>query len=47
VILSAIASGANSVQLIAITVSVIVGDSFCMGLGDYLSAKAENDRIKR
>lgn len=41
-----IASGTSPYAIFAIGVSVIVGDGIGMGLGDYLSAKAEKQYIK-
>ena len=41
VILGGIASGTSPIHILAIGVSVLVGDGIGMGLGDYLSAKAE------
>jgi hypothetical protein len=40
VIIGGIASGTLPRQIIAICLSVIIGDGIGMGLGDYLSAKA-------
>jgi hypothetical protein len=46
VILGGIASGTNPIHILAIGVSVMIGDGIGMGLGDYLSAKAEKEFIK-
>ncbi len=45
VIIGGIASGSSPRQIIAIGLSVVVGDGIGMGLGDYLSAKAEKQFI--
>jgi hypothetical protein len=41
IILGGIASGSSPSHILAIGMSVLVGDGLGMGLGDYLSAKAE------
>lgn len=41
VILGGIAAGASPSHILAIGISVLIGDGLGMGLGDYLSAKAE------
>ena len=46
VIIGGIASGTLPSVIFAIGISVIVGDGIGMGLGDYLSAKAEKQFIK-
>jgi len=40
VIIGGIASGTVPGQIIAISMSVVIGDGIGMGLGDYLSAKS-------
>lgn len=40
VILGGIAAGAPPTHILAIGISVLIGDGLGMGLGDYLSAKA-------
>lgn len=40
VILGGIAAGAPPSHILAIGISVLIGDGLGMGLGDYLSAKA-------
>ncbi len=46
VIIGGIASGTLPGQIIAISMSVVIGDGIGMGLGDYLSAKSEKQFIK-
>lgn len=46
VILSAFSSGVSASRILALTISICVGDAIGMGLGDYLSAKSEIDFIK-
>jgi hypothetical protein len=46
VILGGIASGTTPYHILTIALSVIFGDGLGMGLGDYLSAKSENEFIK-
>ncbi len=46
VILSGIASSTSPSHILAIAVSVLIGDGIGMGLGDYLSAKSEKEFIK-
>jgi VIT1/CCC1 family predicted Fe2+/Mn2+ transporter len=46
VILGGIAAGAEPTHILAIGISVLIGDGLGMGLGDYLSAKAEKEFIK-
>ncbi len=41
VILGGIASGTTSIHILAIGLSVLIGDGIGMGLGDYLSVKSE------
>ena len=45
VIIGGIASGASPSQILAFALSVVIGDGVGMGLGDYLSAKAEKQFI--
>ena len=45
VIIGGIAAGASAASILAIGISVMVGDGLGMGLGDYLSAKAEKEFI--
>lgn len=45
VIIGGIASGTAPSMIISIGLSVIIGDGIGMGLGDYLSAKAEKQFI--
>lgn len=45
VIIAAIASNSSPGTVLAIGISVMVGDGLGMGLGDYLSAKAEKEFI--
>lgn len=45
VIIGGIASGAHPSAILAIGISVMIGDGLGMGLGDYLSAKAEKEFI--
>ena len=45
VILGGIAGRALPHNMMAIGVSVMIGDGLGMGLGDYLSAKSEKDFI--
>jgi hypothetical protein len=45
VILGGIAGRALPHKIMAIGVSVMIGDGLGMGLGDYLSAKSEKDFI--
>ena len=40
------ASGTTSAKIVAFCAAAIVGDGIGMGLGDYLSAKAEIEYIK-
>lgn len=40
VIIGGIASGSLPIEILAIGLSVIIGDGIGMGLGDYLSAKS-------
>ena len=46
VILSGVASNKSPSNILAICLSVIVGDGIGMGLGDYLSALSEIQYIK-
>jgi VIT1/CCC1 family predicted Fe2+/Mn2+ transporter len=46
VILSSFSSGTEASTILALCVAICVGDAIGMGLGDYLSAKAEIDFIK-
>lgn len=46
VIIGGIASGSSPHAIIGIGLSVVIGDGIGMGLGDYLSAKAEQQFIK-
>ena len=46
VILGGIASGAEPSSILAIGISVLIGDGLGMGLGDYLSSKASDDFIQ-
>ena len=46
IILTGIASGTTSAKIVAFCGAAIVGDGIGMGLGDYLSAKAEIEYIK-
>lgn len=41
IIVGGIASGVNPLAIFAMAMSVIIGDGLGMGLGDYLSVKAE------
>jgi VIT1/CCC1 family predicted Fe2+/Mn2+ transporter len=41
VILGGLAAGTDPSHILAIGISVLIGDGLGMGLGDYLSAKAE------
>lgn len=45
VIIGGIASGTAPQLIISIGLSVVIGDGIGMGLGDYLSAKAEKQFI--
>lgn len=45
VIVGGIASGTSPSQIIGFAMSVVIGDGVGMGLGDYLSAKAEKQFI--
>ena len=45
VIIGGIASNTSPSHVIAIGMSVIMGDGIGMGLGDYLSAKSEKEFI--
>lgn len=45
VIIGGIASGSAPAEIMAFALSVIIGDGVGMGLGDYLSAKAEKQFI--
>lgn len=45
VILGGVGSGASPMQIMAFGISVMIGDGLGMGLGDYLSAKAEKEFI--
>jgi hypothetical protein len=45
VIIGGIASGSPPGQIIAIAMSVVIGDGIGMGLGDYLSGKAEKQFV--
>lgn len=45
VIIGGIASNTAPSHIIAIGMSVVIGDGIGMGLGDYLSAKAEKEFI--
>lgn len=45
VIIGGIASGSSPMSIIGIGLSVVIGDGIGMGLGDYLSAKAEKQFI--
>jgi vacuolar iron transporter family protein len=46
VILGGIGSGSNPYAILAIGISVLFSDGMGMGLGDYLSSKAESEFIK-
>ena len=46
IILTGIASGTTSGKIMAFCAAAIVGDGIGMGLGDYLSARAEIEFIK-
>ena len=46
IILTAIAGGTASSKIVAFCAAAIVGDGIGMGLGDYLSARAEIEYIK-
>ena len=46
IILTSIASNAPSSKIMAFCAAAIVGDGIGMGLGDYLSARAEIEYIK-
>jgi hypothetical protein len=46
VILSSFSSGISSSGILGLCIAICVGDAIGMGLGDYLSAKAEIDFIK-
>jgi len=41
IVLTGIASGTTSAKIVAFCGAAIIGDGIGMGLGDYLSAKAE------
>lgn len=45
VIIGGIASGSTPAQVVGFAMSVVIGDGVGMGLGDYLSAKAEKQFI--
>lgn len=45
VIIGGIASGTHPSAILAMGISVMIGDGLGMGLGDYLSAKAEKEFI--
>lgn len=45
VIIAGIAAGASPGSILAIGISVMIGDGLGMGLGDYLSARAEKEFI--
>ena len=46
IIAGGVASGADPTYILAVGLSVIIGDGLGMGFGDYLSAKAEKDFIR-
>lgn len=46
VIIGGIASGSPPLQVISVGLSVVIGDGVGMGLGDYLSGKAEKQFIQ-
>lgn len=46
IILTAIASNTASSKIVGFCAAAIVGDGISMGLGDYLSARAEHVYIK-
>ena len=46
IIAGGIASGAAPTYILAVGLSVIIGDGLGMGFGDYLSAKAEKEFIR-
>lgn len=45
VIIAGIASGSPATYILSVGISVMIGDGLGMGLGDYLSAKAEKEFI--
>lgn len=46
VILSGIASGTLASKIMSIGISIMLGDGLSMGIGDYLSVKAEKGFIE-
>ena len=47
VIIGGIASGTLPGNIISIAMSVVIGDGIGMGLGDYLSGKAEKEFVAK
>jgi VIT1/CCC1 family predicted Fe2+/Mn2+ transporter len=46
VVVGGVGSGTDSYHIMAVGVSVLIGDGIGMALGDYLSSKSENEYIK-
>jgi hypothetical protein len=46
VIVGGVGAGTKPLNIMAIGVSVLIGDGIGMGLGDYLSTKSEIEYIK-